>query len=966
MAKITPPRERLVQGSQGISTTGNVSGINIGRQTQALGQAVTSAGADLSRVADQAFKQAIYSRALNQATRKFNDSYIKRVQQRLDENGNPTFHTLVDDTGKLGKEALDEALGNISDPVVKSKLTSNFNNYVTNRQLLAQTSARKQQIEFTRAGLFEGIDGLKQQAFEDDPVNAPQYKSDINDMIESGLATGALSPLEASKIKESAMEEINVRHLEDSVRDDPLNTLTVLQASKPTDLGISEGSHDRLIFQAQKEVNQQQKILEKQRADEERILKEKQSLAAGELEIGVIESSVGQSEIEQAFSRGTINEKQKIDLIKKVVRRDVTERRKQKSFKEISDAIDNGLPLTRFSSSKINNHYQQRVDELTDPETGQPASILEKAKIASSYKAPVVAFAKEVSFGLQNGTDEQAIQAARAYQFVSQRQPLAVDTPSISKESKAIAATYTALSEGSKISDQEAIRIARRQVLEKDNEIIKSRSDEVSKIGDFNEDLEDTVKQMFDTNKGFIDFPGGEADSVSQEAMQTFKRLFRTAYIETGDKDAAIEFVRNETASLYGPSKVNGPNSEIMFLPPEKLYPGVSSEDIRQEIITEAESLDLPDGVSPQDVKITSDTLSRSDPNIISYGVYYEDEFGNKIPIYDKEGDLARYEVSRFVAAGRAVGISVRGSAVRSAAQQKFEEMFGPSNTNPTTIDEAISRRQDIIRSGSGTGNGPLGVSGRFISKFGKATERRVQEAEVGAEENQAELTPEEMDSHQLNTGKPEPIQINNLSQQILDQVINQKGGIVNRRQKQVFFNKYRTKFGKLKQKQVAPLENLISKVVDDKRLTDAQKAYVMATVKHETADTYRPINEYGRGRGRPYGVPDPETGQTYFGRGYVQLTWKKNYETMSKLIGVDLVNNPELANDPDIAYEILVVGMKEGLFTGVGLDKYINQEKSDFNNARRIVNGTDKAGLIASHANKFKSIFNDTRLASN
>src|SRR4051794_28194747 len=54
--------------------------------------------------------------------------------------------------------------------------------------------------------------------------------------------------------------------------------------------------------------------------------------------------------------------------------------------------------------------------------------------------------------------------------------------------------------------------------------------------------------------------------------------------------------------------------------------------------------------------------------------------------------------------------------------------------------------------------------------------------------------------------------------------------------------------------------------------------AYALATTFHETAATMLPIAEYGYGAGRPYGVSDFETDQTYYGRGFVQLTWRDNY----------------------------------------------------------------------------------------
>src|SRR6185369_17418114 len=54
--------------------------------------------------------------------------------------------------------------------------------------------------------------------------------------------------------------------------------------------------------------------------------------------------------------------------------------------------------------------------------------------------------------------------------------------------------------------------------------------------------------------------------------------------------------------------------------------------------------------------------------------------------------------------------------------------------------------------------------------------------------------------------------------------------------------------------------------------------AYMLATVFHECAGTWQPIEEYGKGKGLKYGTPDTRTGQVYYGRGYTQNTWYDNY----------------------------------------------------------------------------------------
>lgn len=131
--------------------------------------------------------------------------------------------------------------------------------------------------------------------------------------------------------------------------------------------------------------------------------------------------------------------------------------------------------------------------------------------------------------------------------------------------------------------------------------------------------------------------------------------------------------------------------------------------------------------------------------------------------------------------------------------------------------------------------------------------------------------------------------------------------------------------------------------------------AYSLATCYHETAATMQPIAEYGRGRGRKYGRPDRVTGRTYYGRGYVQLTWKRNYAAFAQRTGLDLVNQPDLAMQPDVAAQILYEGMIDGVFTQKAFGDYITGASLDFRRARQIVNGMDKASLIAGYADAFK-----------
>lgn len=141
--------------------------------------------------------------------------------------------------------------------------------------------------------------------------------------------------------------------------------------------------------------------------------------------------------------------------------------------------------------------------------------------------------------------------------------------------------------------------------------------------------------------------------------------------------------------------------------------------------------------------------------------------------------------------------------------------------------------------------------------------------------------------------------------------------------------------------------------------------AYGLATAWHEAR--FLPQAEWGLGRGRPYAAAG-KYGQPQYGRGLVQLTWDFNYEWADKALNLNgrLLRDFDLALDPEIATRILIKGMEGGAFTGRRLGQYIIARGTPeaFVNARRIINGTDKAQLIAGYAERFQGALDKGRWA--
>ena len=145
--------------------------------------------------------------------------------------------------------------------------------------------------------------------------------------------------------------------------------------------------------------------------------------------------------------------------------------------------------------------------------------------------------------------------------------------------------------------------------------------------------------------------------------------------------------------------------------------------------------------------------------------------------------------------------------------------------------------------------------------------------------------------------------------------------------------------------------------------------AYGLATGWHEAR--LQPIKEFGgdayyhqmydiEGK-RPYvaralGNVNTGDGVRYCGRGLPQLTGRMNYWKAGEALGLDLIENPDLVLDLKVAVDVMVWGMETGAFTGKSLADYMQPGGLDYLNARKIINGTDRADDIAKLAVRFQA----------
>lgn len=142
--------------------------------------------------------------------------------------------------------------------------------------------------------------------------------------------------------------------------------------------------------------------------------------------------------------------------------------------------------------------------------------------------------------------------------------------------------------------------------------------------------------------------------------------------------------------------------------------------------------------------------------------------------------------------------------------------------------------------------------------------------------------------------------------------------------------------------------------------------AYALATAWHETGGVMQPVREgfadsdaqayqrvtaYCAGKGISNYAKRHSNGNSYYGRGYVQLTHGSNYQKMGERLGVGsrFYDNPDSVLDPKVGGRILVVGLMEGLFrpSAGKISDYFSGATQKWYDARGLING-DKASKPA------------------
>lgn len=237
----------------------DVADIGFANVVQGIGQTISNVGLNLiemdkayQRQAEEADNNAVYANSINQATIEYQNLFQERINQVIDDDGNPTFSTLQDDVAQIGRDVSDEWLGKIDSPEVRARFNQNFSAYAGNQQIGSISIARNQQLSFISDSITNSISELATQAGSSNEQDRVYFENQANQILNEGLATGAMTAEQVGLAKDSFRKNVSTAIYRNAIENDPVIALDILKNTPASELKLTE--LERLSLQNEAKV----------------------------------------------------------------------------------------------------------------------------------------------------------------------------------------------------------------------------------------------------------------------------------------------------------------------------------------------------------------------------------------------------------------------------------------------------------------------------------------------------------------------------------------------------------------------------------------------------------------------------------------------------------------------------------------------------------------------------------------
>lgn len=609
-----------------------------GRDQQNLGRQIQQQSNNFLKQANNSIETAMLTRSISEATKDINEQVQARVDTRTDRDGNPTFGTLVSDVGEIANKAKGERGISLVNPRVREAYEQHMTQFVNNKQMLALKESRSQHIAFSRNTMFEGVNVLTEQALTDEFANIDIYTDRIQGILESGVASGALNPIEARRIGEQAMSQVRLGHWQKQIEESPEASKMVLDAiDDPSEIGLTHNELNKVKRVADATVND--RIVQATKVRREVVLTATrvQNETQSELELGIIQGKFAQADIEKAASTenllevpgqeslqyNSITNLQRLDLLKKLANKDNKERKKAVISQGIMSRVNNSESLVGFTKGQIGDAFLQEV-AASAPENGQ-LTLTQMSQKAARFKAPVTPMQENIEFAVTQGSLPESVDAIRAYDYLVATNSVALD--GMEKDAGAVASMASHLIRNTNMTDSDALKRARESIIEADDSDRALRQSEFRRQRDFKTDnMRNTIIDMHD--EGLFDITD---ITPAPGVLTTFSRLLREEYVRGGDVEGTKASVKRLTKDKYGETPLA--DGEFMLLPPDKAFPGITNDVFKTNMVENLTSKGIK--VSEDNLFIESDAMTVGPSGEISYSYWMRDDEGNRVPVED-------------------------------------------------------------------------------------------------------------------------------------------------------------------------------------------------------------------------------------------------------------------------------------------------------------------------------------------
>lgn len=262
MAKIPLMNDsRPVQQISTQDTSGQVRSAmtNAGRAYAQQGEILT----EFANATQGAFEESEYQKAISLAERSTTDFMANRSSQSYDDEGNPTFGSMMGDTKQAMSDIHADSSSNLLSPNSQRRFNQSFERLTTKAYVEAGGVARKQMLSHTKGLHASSMMDIQNAAIEDGTVDGLYAgQRAIASSVTAQVKNGILSPEEGVLSIAKAKNTMGVQFLANAVHNNPEGALTMLNGSQASELGVKPTQRISLINNAEREIQSRKVAVE--------------------------------------------------------------------------------------------------------------------------------------------------------------------------------------------------------------------------------------------------------------------------------------------------------------------------------------------------------------------------------------------------------------------------------------------------------------------------------------------------------------------------------------------------------------------------------------------------------------------------------------------------------------------------------------------------------------------------------